>query len=417
MNSAAVTRGIEKTIPVLMGIFLFFNPFPHTTSIKEVSFYSSAALALGLWFTRKRTLNLNTPMLKPFVLFLLWIVFTFFFAVDRGNTAHDIYSHYIRYLFWYYLLVCFFDSHRSLEWISWIVVISSVIFIAGAICYFYLYLGNPWSARLASGDYDKMVQTPIHVVGYIAMFAMMLSLHHFFDYDARPVKWLSSLHVLILFSAILLTQSRGLLLAVTLSVVTFLLIRSNRRTALLVAGIIVLAILLTPVRNRVFSAHSLHNDRQKMFYNLKAVIKDYPFTGIGYGMQSYASLDLDAYRKKLPDASKRYEVGDPPQLFIADPHNWIIGLTVRIGFFGMLLHCYILFTFFQMTQTVLAAPASGQIGRWGSCIAVCMLGFVVIGLSQPTFLHMPEVILYTLYAMMTVIWRLNHGREPQSRNG
>jgi hypothetical protein len=38
-------------VPILMGIYLFLNPFPHTTAIKEISFYTSVMIVILLVFT------------------------------------------------------------------------------------------------------------------------------------------------------------------------------------------------------------------------------------------------------------------------------------------------------------------------------------------------------------------------------
>ena len=39
---------LNQSVPVLMGIFIFFNPFPHTTAIKEISFYLSVVIVVIL---------------------------------------------------------------------------------------------------------------------------------------------------------------------------------------------------------------------------------------------------------------------------------------------------------------------------------------------------------------------------------
>ena len=42
-----VSKFLEQSVPVLIGIFIFFNPFPHTTAIKEIGYYLSV-LILGI---------------------------------------------------------------------------------------------------------------------------------------------------------------------------------------------------------------------------------------------------------------------------------------------------------------------------------------------------------------------------------
>ena len=83
---------LNKSIPVLMGIFIFFNPFPHTTSIKEICFYLFVVIVLVLLSFKKTTLSLKSPLLLPLGLFVFWAFLGLFFAVNKENSIHDFFS-------------------------------------------------------------------------------------------------------------------------------------------------------------------------------------------------------------------------------------------------------------------------------------------------------------------------------------
>ena len=93
---------LNQSIPVLMGVFIFFNPFPHTTAIKEISFYLSVVIVVVLVLFKRTEFSLKTPLLVPFGLFVFWSFLSIFWALNVENSIHDFYSHLIRYIILYY---------------------------------------------------------------------------------------------------------------------------------------------------------------------------------------------------------------------------------------------------------------------------------------------------------------------------
>ncbi|MBU4034381.1 MAG: hypothetical protein KKG34_06240, partial [Proteobacteria bacterium] len=61
-NSSTIFSFIAVSIPVLLGIFVFMVPFPHTTTIKEICFYLSVSLVVVLFLARKIKLSFQTPL-------------------------------------------------------------------------------------------------------------------------------------------------------------------------------------------------------------------------------------------------------------------------------------------------------------------------------------------------------------------
>jgi len=52
-NRTLFSRVLNGGVFCLMGIFIFFNPFPHTTSIQEISFYLAVFLVVLSIITQK----------------------------------------------------------------------------------------------------------------------------------------------------------------------------------------------------------------------------------------------------------------------------------------------------------------------------------------------------------------------------
>jgi hypothetical protein len=74
---------LNQIIPILMVIFLFFSPIPHTTSIKEICFYGSVIIVLILTCFKKTDFSFKSPLTLPFALFTAWAFIGLFFALDN----------------------------------------------------------------------------------------------------------------------------------------------------------------------------------------------------------------------------------------------------------------------------------------------------------------------------------------------
>ena len=166
-----------RSIPVLMGIFIFFNPFPHTTSIKEIIFYPTVFIVFALVLFKKIEFSFKTPLLLPFSLFVFWAFLNLFFALDKANSIHDFLAHLLKYIIFYHILINFFSSKKRLIVLSWIVIISVTIFSVVSLSFFYIVLKNPLSVRFGITFTDSAP----NIIGFATVFALILSFHQFFS--------------------------------------------------------------------------------------------------------------------------------------------------------------------------------------------------------------------------------------------
>ena len=93
-----LSKFLEQSVPVLIGIFIFFNPFPHTTAFKEICYYTAVFFTIILVSSKKTNFDFKSPLILPFGLFVFWAFIGLFFALDKKNSIHDFYSHLLRYI-------------------------------------------------------------------------------------------------------------------------------------------------------------------------------------------------------------------------------------------------------------------------------------------------------------------------------
>jgi len=238
-----LSKLLEQSVPVLIGIFIFFNPFPHTTAIKEISFYLSVFMVFILIISKKTDFYFKTPLILPFGFFVSWTLLSIFFAIDKENSIHDFYSHLLRYIILYHIIINFFNSKKRLIHLSWVIVSSSAIFILGGLFYHYFILGESLSSRF--GIFE---QASVNIVGVITVFAFILTLNQLVNETHFYAKGFLAFLLITLFLGLLMTQTRSSLIGLFLGVIYYL--QSNKKWGFVFLILMLIMCATVPVKNR-----------------------------------------------------------------------------------------------------------------------------------------------------------------------
>jgi len=387
---------LNLSVPILMGIFIFFNPFPHTTAIKEICFYSSFFIVLILIYFKKIDFSFKSPLTLPFALFTAWVFIGLFFALDKENSIHDFRAHLLNYLVFYYILINSFNSRKRLVCLSWVIIISATIFSIGEIYYFYFMLGNSFSTKLLPG----LNEITVNQIGFITVTAVIFSLHNIITAGRLYVKTVSLICLFPLCILSVLTQARSAALAMLLSVI--ILCSKNKKLMGACLAIILVVVTITPVGNRFIHVNPVTDLRLDINYTTLEIIKDFPIIGIGFGMETYGNekcINLDAYNKKVPAKYRQESIH-------TFPHSMLFSIAVRTGLIGFALFLYILFMSFKTCWNCIRHGKDDFIRRWGLCVASVLGAVIVIGIFEGWARHVQEVVIYTVLAMMTTVWKL-----------
>ena len=386
-----------------MGIFLFFTPFSHTTAIKEICFYLSFFIVLILICFNKINFSFKSPITLPFALFTIWAFIGLFFALYKENSIHDFYAHLLKYLAIYYIIINFFNSGKRLIILSWIIIISATIFSIGGLGYFYLVLGNNiLTTRMT------FQETSINIIGFVSIFALLLSVHLIPRTDLLYKKILLLISLTVTSIVTVMTLSFGTLLGMILSILV--LFPKNKKIVfltflLLVIVSVIITLKFSPAKSR-FSANFILNklqneERIKIWRTYFEIIKDYPISGIGFDMDDmWRDQSLwDKYSARIPSKFRTTTKWVP--------HNILLSITVRLGLVGLGLYFYIIFVFVRMSWMVIKHGKDDVIKSWGLCIIAAFVAWFIKGMFEPALSHVPAIINYTIFAMMTILWGLN----------
>jgi O-antigen ligase len=394
---------LNLSVPVLMGIFIFLNPFPHTTAIREICYYGSVIITLTLICFKKVDFSFKSPLTLPFSLFVLWTFIGLFFALDQENSIHDYQTHLLKYIVFYYIVINYFNSRERLYYLSGLIMISAAIFSIGEIIYFYGLLGNALSTKLVTG----LPEVAVNWVGIIAVPAVIFSLYHIITANQLNIKIASLVCLLPTLILCFLTQARSAVLALLLSVI--ILCFKSKKILIACLGIVLILIAMTSIKDRFTKPDPSSVLRLGTYCITYEIIKDHPLMGIGFGMETYGNgkfINLEAYKKRIPEKYKGY--------ILKDPHSMLFSIAVRTGLMGLALFLYILFVPFRISWSRIRQGKDDFMNHWGKCVISAFVAVLVIGFFEPFFSHVPEVVFYTLLAMMTIVWKLGNGRADAS---
>ena len=139
------------------------------------------------------------------------------------------------------------------------------------------------------------------------------------------------------------------------------------------------------------------------------IIKTYPVAGIGFGMDSYADKKiLEKYNAKL---AKKDRLDDQSLSAWYYPHNIYIDIATRLGFAGLLIFFYIVFSYFRTGWLIMKHSRDDFLRSWSFCLMISFLALLVIGMFESFLGFSVSVVLYVQCAMMIVLWRI-HSEFP-----
>lgn len=416
-EKATVWGSLEWILLVLMGAYIFINPFPHMTAVKGICLYLSLFLVCAFIIFKKIDFSFRTPLLIPFCLFTGWVLYGLFFAVDKENSIHDFHAHLLRYIAVYFILINVFNSRKRFMALSRTIIASAVTYSIVGISYYYLILGNSWTERYSyveavSGFAKGWLGYEVsgNSLCVLMIFSMLLTLG-FLRKGAFRHNLALVLCLIPQLAFVFLVQSRGAYVALILSLIVLLWNNKKVQVAVLILFVVLVAML--PVKDRISVDSFKHDYRVKMLLTTLEVVKDYPVIGIGFGNETYANtIDLEMYNNRVPEEYRQMK-----GYITRAPHNMLLNILVRTGFLGLALFLSLLFVFFWMCCRCALRGRDEFIRKWGLCMCSVFLSFFVIGMFEQMFHHFTEVLLYTILAMGTILWRLNNNMKDVVPSG
>ena len=393
---------LKQALVFLIFFKIFLNPFPQITAVHELCFYISVLILAILLCRRETTFSLRFPFSTTFLLFISWAVLGLFFAINVRNSVHDIYSHLIKYMILFYLIVTFLNTQNYFIKIVWTITISSSVYALWQMFSYYVLMGMSFSYKLKHAMPEEI---PTNVIGVITVFALASTIYLLAITKSWRQKIVLALCAAILMVGTLATQTRGAILA--MMIVLLLSFLMKRRLGLYFLLSLLIFIAFMPVKNRLsvdsITSKLKTDDRILIWYTYWEIIKDHPITGVGFGMQSLYDEDfLRKYNNRVPAKYRN------PDVYKA-PHNFVVDIATRTGIVGLLLFFSIIASFFHMGGKLLSKKNLPFIRDGSTYLMLAMIAVLLQGLLENTMSGPPAIILFFILAMMALLKTLSEG--------
>lgn len=394
---------LNLLLPVFMGMYVFLNPLPFS-GISEITFYLSLSVLLLLIVFRKTSFSLRFPLTLPFALFMIWAVIGLFFALDLKNSIHDLIYHFLAYLIIFYVLINYFDTGEKLETLSWIMIVSIVLFSVGAIVLYYFIEGHPFHAKL--GKTFKTMYTGGMCI--ITVAPIPLILNKLYQHKTTLSRFMLGLCFLMTTVTTIMNQSRAALIGIAAALLIMCL--NKKRMMIFVLIVLLLVAAIPTVRNRVME-RGFQGPRIKIYHLFGELSKDHPLTGIGFGQQIYTNpqlIDLKKYNQNLP---LQYQMKS--NYIYNSPHNTYLDIAVRTGIIGLIFFLSIPVTAALMLWQIWRKTRSEYFRSWAVCLLASLASIVVQAMFMDLYDH-SSVSFFTILAMITILWNLFRKEEAAS---
>ena len=243
----------------------------------------------------------------------------------------------------------------------------------------------------------------IDLIGFVTIFAMLLSLRQFRLETQWHRRAILVVCLLGTFAATYLTMSRGSLGAVFIALIVFFIKKNKLLVVFLIIFSLIAVTSVPALKSRLSFNAALKDIRVGINLTTLEIIKDYPITGIGFGMQTYGYsnfIDLEKYNAKTPPQYQQKTV-------IRSPHNSFADIAVRTGVVGLALFLFIYFIFVRLGWKIIRYGKDDFIRGWGICIMAAFSGVFIQELFADGMFGPQAIVLYTIFAMMTILWQLN----------
>lgn len=391
---------LENIAVALMLLVIFLNPFPHTTFLEQLFFYTAVLAMIAMARKTLDTFYYGTPLLCPFALFLFWAAISVIFALDKPDSAHDLYSHLIRYLIFYLVVINLFGTKKRLLLLAACVVLSEFVFAVGGLILYYGIFRNDISSRFFYNGFRAIAPD---VIPFGFTLGLFLAVWLFKMRQNRLQRSFLAAAIVVLTISTIATQSRGAVLALCIAFPVQLWDHKKMLSFLLLG--IVLTIALSPMQNRILAHHFKDSVRSGLILYSLEIIKDYPVFGTGFSIDTFRNpefIDKETYLSRIPEKYRG-------NLFHR-PHNMFLCMATRIGLVGMVLYAVWFAVALFMCCRLILYSKDRFIQSLARCCLALLTMFLTNGVLQVMSTHFIDVIQFIIFSLLTVIWKINKDR-------
>ena len=326
---------IEIALQICLLIYLFFIPIEfHSAGFLSISICSSIILLVFKYNLDNKFKIDHTSLIIPFTLFFLWSLSSLIWSILPGVTFKYVRREILTYLILYYVVRHSFDTENKIKRVI-TVFFSSALFVQvyGIFAFFKGYA--VFNGRLIATFFHP------NVFGLFAAASLSFSMCYLIDFKNNYKEKILPLLVFISgLVSLVFSSSRANMLGLVIAFLIMAIIKEKKLIFIFVI-LLIFSVILSPLQREdliMFRITQLIymfdieksplGERFYMWNSAMQIIKDNPFTGIGYG-----KVFREEYVTRIPEEA--VENRQPHS------HNILLEIALETGLPGLFLFLWL----------------------------------------------------------------------------
>jgi O-antigen ligase len=368
---------ISRATRTLLYVLIFFQPFNHFNSFREISFYGVFLLLLiKLVRGGIKDIGLNDRTVTAICLLVGWSLLVSITGPYAGESLNAIRKNLFKETVIFLAVISEYKSLRELRPLFWTVVLSFAVVTCGSIVE-NLIKGVGTINTMASDTWRQIsdyffARYPNNATFYLPFTALWLvSIKE----PARK-RWIGIVTCIAGLALVFIYNARTPLIGIPLAIFLIVLLAKRYRLVLvfLIATVLSVSILFTSKDADLSKYRSLADprtyisdegltNRLGLWQVVIEFIQERPLTGYGYGWKKLAWLvqekDSEEYwAERLPSARSYYVLDAKLEYGRVNPHNLPLQIIFEIGIVGFILFLWLWATvILKIIKTVRTAAA------------------------------------------------------------
>ncbi|HDZ62858.1 MAG TPA: O-antigen ligase family protein [Nitrospirae bacterium] len=422
LNISGVTRA-------LLYVLIFFQPFNHFNSFREISFYALLAVFLVRIFKGEiKNIAFSDKTIIALSMLVGWSLFVSLAGPFYADSLNAIRKNLLKEVVIFLVIIAEFKSVRDLKPLFWIVVSSFAALTAASLVENVIKDPETFYSLLPAVSW-RSVSTYFYA-GYANKTTFYLPFIAAWLISINELSYKKRIGTITLFAGSVLCyiyDARTALLAITIAFFVILLLSKKYKIVIvfIIAAILCVSIMVNSKDDRFTRYTSLIkaetyitdewsglNGRLGIWQVTLSVIKERPLIGYGYGWKKIAwvlkeMIDADDkfWDGTFPSAYRYFVEGTKLSYGRVNPHNLLLQIVFEIGLVGLVLFLWLWSTLIMKIVNTIKSAGTTEAKNFMLCSFGLLLSYILINLTNGFWQESYGMMMFLFMALIFVIHR------------
>ncbi len=421
----------SKVMRVLLYVLIFFQPFNHFNSFREISFYCLLLLFV-IKLTRGELKNIE---FKDKTIIAIFIILGWSFLVSISGpypleSLNAIRKNLLKQIVIFLVIISEFKNLRDLRPLFWIVVSSFAVVTFASIIEnavkdwdtFYKLIPSVSWRSTSTYFFANYADNATFYLPFIIVWLVSVK-------ESLWKKWIGTITLILGSVLVYIYNARTHLLAVVFAI--FIILLLTKRYRLVIVFVIAAALSVSIFTTSKFDGLSRYKtllntdtyttdkgltNRLGLWQVVIEFIKERPVNGYGYGWKKLAWLvqdkNTDEFWKARPSSAYNYYVEDAQLMYgRVSPHNLVLQIAFEIGIAGLAIYIWLWVTVIVKMYKMIKAGLDPDSHNFVLGSMGVIISYAMVNITNAYWQESYGMMIFLFMASILVIHGKQHERE------